>query len=126
MRAIRGAITVEKNTREDILEASGELLKEIIELNEIETEELVSILFTATTDLDAVYPAVAAREMGLDWVPLLCFQEMEVQGSLARCIRVLVFIDRKSPQEEIKHVYLREAVKLRPDLYINNEKERRE
>lgn len=126
MRAIRGAITVDKNTRKDILEASSELLKKIIELNKLEKEELISILFTATRDLDAVYPAVAAREMGLDRVPLLCFQEMDVKGSLARCIRVLVFIDKKSPLEEVKHVYLMEAVSLRPDLYINNEKERRE
>ncbi|HHU93033.1 MAG TPA: chorismate mutase [Halanaerobiaceae bacterium] len=126
MRAIRGAITVSKNTKEEILAASTELLEEILDANKIKNEELVSIIFTATTDLDAVYPAVAAREMGLDKVPLLCFQEMKVEGALEKCLRVMVFIDRKAPLEEIKHVYLREAVRLRPDLYINNEKERRE
>lgn len=126
MRAIRGAITVKNNTKEDILAASVELLKKIIELNNIQKEEMVSIIFTATTDLDAVYPAVAAREIGLDMVPLLCFQEMKVKDSLPRCIRVMFFIDRKSPLGEIKHVYLREAVSLRPDLNIIYEKERRE
>ncbi|MFY9394482.1 MAG: chorismate mutase, partial [Halanaerobiales bacterium] len=111
MRAIRGAITVSKNTKEEILAASTELLEEILDANKIKNEELVSIIFTATTDLDAVYPAVAAREMGLDKVPLLCFQEMKVEGALEKCLRVMVFIDRKAPLEEIKHVYLREAVR---------------
>lgn len=116
MRAIRGAITVKRNTEEEILEASKELLRKIIELNKIKKEEIVSILFTATDDLDSVYPAVSARDMGLDRIPLLCFQEMKVKDSLRMCIRIMFYIDRDSSLEEIKHVYLKEAASLRPDL----------
>lgn len=116
MRAVRGAITVEKNTRSEILKAVKELLTVVLESNQISLEEMVSIIFTTTADLDSVYPAVAAREMGLDLVPLLCFQEMKVKNSLAKCIRIMIYINRDCSLEEIKHVYLRKAVYLRPDL----------
>ncbi|MFP4015610.1 MAG: chorismate mutase [Halanaerobiales bacterium] len=116
MRAIRGAISVEKNNRTEILQSTKELLEYIIKENAISTEEMVSITFTATDDLDSVYPAVAARELGLDKVPLLCFQEMRVKNSLRKCIRVMLYVSRNCPLDEIKHVYLKKAAYLRPDL----------
>lgn len=116
MRAIRGAITVEKNSRKEILKATQELLQQVISKNKINIEEFVSITFTATHDLDSVYPAVAAREIGLDKVPLLCFQEMNVKNSLNMCIRVMVYINRVCSLTDIKHVYLKKAAYLRPDL----------
>jgi chorismate mutase len=116
MRAIRGAITVSENSKQAILEATEELLNTIIRANHLTDEEIISIIFTATDDLDKVYPALAARQLGLHLVPLLCFQEMKVINSLKKCIRVMVYIDRDCGFEEINHVYLRDAVILRPDL----------
>lgn len=116
MRAIRGAITVSENSKQAILEATEELLNTIIRANHLTDEEIISIIFTATYDLDKVYPALAARQLGLHLVPLLCFQEMKVINSLKKCIRVMVYIDRDCGFEEINHVYLRDAVILRPDL----------
>ncbi|MBM7581337.1 chorismate mutase [Caldicoprobacter guelmensis] len=115
VRAIRGAITVEENTRLEILNKTKKLLSTIIEKNDLCYEDIISIIFTATRDIDAVYPAVAAREMGLTQVPLLCCQEMYVEGSLGKCIRVLIHVqwaDDRVPQ----HVYLEKAVNLRPDI----------
>lgn len=116
MRGIRGAITVEENSRPAILRATEELLEQIMELNQLAEKELVSILFTTTSDLDRVYPALAARQLGLVAVPLLCLQEMEVVDSLKMCIRVLVHINRDCRPAEIKNVYLKGARALRPDL----------
>jgi len=117
VRAIRGAITVERNGAEEILEATGELLKAIVRENNLATEDIVSAFFTVTADLNAEFPAAAAREL-LDWqyVPLLCAREIDVPGRLGRCIRVLVHVNTDRSQREIKHVYLREAVQLRTDL----------
>ena|SRR5690554_2549694 len=116
MKAIRGAITVSENSKKAIYESSKELLTTIIEENKLKQEEIISIIFTATTDLDKAYPAAAARELGIQLIPLLCFQEMYVVDSLKKCIRILLYIERNCRQEDIKHVYLREAVALRPDL----------
>ncbi len=116
MRGIRGAITVEKNEREQILTAAGNLLEAIIEANNINREEIVSIIFTMTSDLNKVYPAVAARELGYTDVPLLCYQELAVENSLPRCIRIMLYINRDCELDKIKHIYLGEAKKLRPDL----------
>lgn len=116
MRAIRGAISVEKNNRQNILESTKELIQQLINENKIEVDEIVSITFTATDDLDSVYPAVAARELGLDKVPLLCFQEMNVKNSLRKCIRIMLYINRDCSLDDIKHVYLKKAAYLRPDL----------
>lgn len=116
MRAIRGAISVDKNNRKDILQETKKLLKRIILENQIQTEEIVSIIFTATSDLDSVYPAVAAREIGLDKIPLLCFQEMEVKNSLRKCIRIMIYVNRDCSLEEVNHIYLNKAAYLRPDL----------
>lgn len=115
VQAIRGAITVEENTYDQILAKTKELLTAIIEKNNLCYQEIISIIFTATKDLDAVYPAVAARELGMTEIPLLCCQEMYVEGSLDKCIRVLIHAywdGNKTP----KHVYLQNAVTLRPDI----------
>ncbi|WP_058485436.1 chorismate mutase [Defluviitalea phaphyphila] len=114
--AIRGAITVEKNTKEDILKNTQELLEEIIYRNNIDIKDIISIIFTATDDIDAAYPAIAARNLKITHAALLCFQEMKVQNSLKMCIRVMVQIKTEKSQIEMKHVYLKGAVVLRPDL----------
>ncbi len=115
IKCIRGAITAESNTREDILLNTRQLLKEIIEQNEINIDAITAILFTATKDLDAAYPAVAARELGIVNASLMCAQEMYVQGSLEMCIRVQMSIETDKKQSELKFVYLKDAKKLRPD-----------
>lgn len=113
VRAIRGAITVEDNKKEAILEATQALLTAIVRENDLEPDDLVAILFTATPDLDTVYPAQAVREMGWREVAMLCTQEMAVAGALPRCIRVLVLAEDRVGR--VRHVYLREARRLRPD-----------
>ncbi len=116
-RGIRGAITVANNTREEIIERTKTLLRKIAEANGILPEDLACIIFTTTSDLNAEFPALAARELGWTKVPLLCAKEIEVPGSIPRCIRVLLLWNTEKEQEEIVHVYLGEAERLRPDLY---------
>jgi chorismate mutase len=116
-RGIRGATTVEDNTADAILEATGELLEAITAANGLQVEELAAAFFTATQDLDAAFPARAARDLGWDVVPLLDAQEIAVPGSPPRCIRVLLLWNTDKSQEEITHVYLRGAQALRPDLH---------
>ena len=115
-RGIRGATTVNENTAEAILAATRELLDELAEANDLQMEDIVSVIFTATTDLDRAHPARAARQLGWTEVPLLCMQEMVVLHSLTRCIRVLIHWNTDKPTTDIKHVYLRGAEALRPDL----------
>lgn len=115
MRGIRGAITAEENTAESILAATRSLLNTIFEKNETDSEDIASILFSVTSDLNAEFPAKAARDMGLDGVPLLCFNEIQVPGGLGHCIRVLVHVNTGKSQREICHVYLGGAASLRPD-----------
>ncbi len=115
-RGIRGAITVPENTVDAIIQATRTLLMAVVDENGVEVEDVTSVIFTATPDLDAVYPAVVAREMGWTQTPLLCMQEMRVEGSLPRCVRVLVHWNTDRAPAEINHVYLRDAVQLRPDL----------
>lgn len=115
--SIRGAITVEENTRESILEATEEMLQEIVTGNELKLSEIIQIHFTATKDLDAVYPAVAARKLGITEAALMCMQEMYVAGSLEKCIRCDVLVDMPHlSRQNIKHCYLKKAAGLRPDL----------
>lgn len=116
MRTIRGAITVKENTRAAILEATGILLQEICLRNEVAEGAILSVIFSATPDLDAVYPAEAARARGWNLVSLLCVQEMAVQGSLPACIRVMMFLESTLAQDAIRHCYLEGAAALRPDL----------
>ena len=114
--ALRGATTVEANDREQILAATTELLAALLERNGLTPSDLVNVFFTMTEDLDAEFPAVAARGMGFDRVPLLCLREIDVPGALPRVIRVLVQYHHDPEGHEPRHVYLREARTLRADL----------
>ncbi len=116
VRGIRGAITVERNDAPSILSATQELLQSIILKNQISPEEVGSVIFTATPDLDAAAPARAARDLGWTAVPLLCMPEMPVSGSLPMCIRVLIHWNTDRLQNQIHHIYLGRARVLRPDL----------
>lgn len=114
-RGIRGATTCTENTREAILSATRELLMAIVKLNNIDVETVGSAFLTTTNDLNADYPAVAARQIGWHDVPLLCAHEMNVAHGLPMCIRVMIMWNTNKSQDEVIHVYLRDAVKLRPD-----------
>ncbi|MHB8171327.1 MAG: chorismate mutase [Thermincolia bacterium] len=116
VRGIRGAITAHENTKESIMEATRELLLAVVRENEVDTEDIASIVFTVTADLKADFPASAARELGWTYVPLLCATEIDVPGSIGKAIRVLVHVNTTKKQDEIKHVYLGDAVSLRKDL----------
>jgi chorismate mutase len=113
--AARGAVQAAANERDAILDATEELMRELIERNSLEPEEMVSCIFTTTEDLDAEFPAAAARRIGLDAVPLMCSREIPVPGSLPRVIRVMLHF-YAAPEHETAHVYLGEAQKLRTDL----------
>lgn len=122
VRAIRGATTVSENSVEAIREAVHELLYELETRNQLDPNEIISAIFSATRDLDAIYPAAIARERpGWDNVALLDVQQMHVQGSLERCIRFLIHVNIKSPDHQIYHPYLRKAKSLRPDLSLPQE-----
>ncbi len=116
VRAVRGAITVSENTKESILEGTKEILVEIIERNSLDNADIISAIFTVTHDLNATFPAVAARQIGWNDIPLMCTTEIDVPGSLTKCIRVLLHINSEKSNTEIKHVYLNGAKILRPDL----------
>lgn len=116
VRGIRGAITVPEDNATEVLAATRELLEEIIRQNELDPQDIASIIFTSTQDLKSTFPAEAARAMGLHLVPLLCSQEIGVAGAITRCIRILVHVNTILGQEEIKHVFLRDAARLREDL----------
>jgi chorismate mutase len=115
-RGVRGATTVTSNNREEILAATRQLVALLIRRNNINKEDVASAIFTTTPDLNAEFPALAARQLGWLEVPMLCGHEIAVPGSLPRCIRILVHWNTATPQEEIQHIYIRDAVRLRPDL----------
>lgn len=115
-RGVRGATTVAKNDREEVLAATRELLALMIRLNGIESRDVASAIFSTTRDLDAEFPALAARQLGWLDVPLMCGHEMSVPGSLPLCIRVMLHWNTEKAQSDIEHVYVREANRLRPDL----------
>lgn len=115
-RGVRGATTVELNDREEILTAARQLLALMIRRNGIEKQDVASAIFTTTPDLDAEFPALAARQLGWFEVPLLCGHEIQVPGALPRCIRVMVHWNTDRSQHEIQHIYIRDAMILRPDL----------
>lgn len=115
-RGVRGATTVQENSRDAILLATRQMLALMIRRNEIESTDLASAVFTVTKDLDAEFPALAARQLGWLEVPLLCGYEISVEGSLPMCIRVLLHWNTEKPQQDIHHVYIHDAQKLRPDL----------
>ncbi len=114
---IRGATTIEFDSTDNVLSATKELLGAILRVNsDLQMDDIASAIFTVTNDIVSAYPALAARQMGWTQVPMLCAREIPVEGSLPLCIRVLIHWNTNKSQSEIKHVYLREAIKLRPDL----------
>lgn len=116
VRGVRGATTADSNDRDSILTASRQLLAMMVRLNGIYSEDVASATFTVTKDLDAEFPALAARQLQWLDVPLLCGYEISVPGSLQKCIRILIHWNTDTPQDQIQHVYIKEAVRLRPDL----------
>ncbi|HEX3302888.1 MAG TPA: chorismate mutase [Thermomicrobiales bacterium] len=114
-RGIRGATTAIANTAEDILEATDELMRTVIALNELEPADVASVIFTTTPDLTATFPALAARDIGWTEVPLMCAHEMAVPGSLQKCVRVMIHVNTTKSAAEIRHVYLKGARELRPE-----------
>lgn len=121
VRGIRGATTVESNTREEILAAARELLDAIVRANDLPHDHVASIIFTTTPDLNAEFPAVAARELGWTDVALECMHEMNVPGSLPKCLRILMHVNTERAAAEIQHIYLRGAVVLRRDIVEKQE-----
>jgi len=121
MRGIRGATTVASDDPELIRQATCKLLETILyENDDLQLEDIASVLFTTTEDIVSAYPALAARQIGWTSVPMMCAREIPVPGSLPLCIRVLIHWNTDREQSEIKHVYLRDAVRLRPDLALRS------
>ena len=118
-RGIRGAITVKKNEKDAIVFATEMLLEKMISVNKVKVEDIASVIFSVTADLTKEFPAIAAREMGWLYTPLMCTNEISVDGSLKKCIRVMMIVNSEKTQAQIKHIYLDEAQKLRPDLATN-------
>ncbi len=116
VRGVRGATTVTENEKGQILERTEELLRGLVERNTFEVEDIASVIFSVTDDIDDEFPAVAARKMGWIFTPLFCVREIPVKGSLRKCIRVLLHINTEKKQSELVQLYLHEARKLRPDL----------
>lgn len=116
VRALRGAIQIDADTREDILGGTTELLTEVLHRNDIGTEDIISVLFTATPDLTADFPAYAARLLGFTDVPLMCATEIAVPGAMPRVLRLLAHVETERPRAELHHTYLRGAAALRRDL----------
>ncbi|MGO9028406.1 MAG: chorismate mutase [Acidimicrobiales bacterium] len=116
MRAIRGATTVDADTVESISERVVELLRQILDRNGLDEDDIISILFTATEDVVSTFPATAARSIGLGAVPLICARELAIVGSVPRCIRVMLHVETSRPRSDMHHVYLEGARGLRDDL----------
>ncbi len=121
VRGIRGAIDVPANNSKEILEAAKKLLQEIMRRNSLKKEQLAAVIFSMTADLNAAFPAKAARELGWKYVPLFCTNEVDVPGSLPRCIRVLMLVNTEKTAQEVTHVYLGGTVVLREDLLAGDE-----
>lgn len=115
VRGIRGATTVEHDTRDEIIEATTELLAALVSANDLDPEHVASIIFTTTPDVNAEFPAVAARQAGWTDAALLCGHEMGVPGALQHCVRILIHVNTERSAAEMEHVYLRGATVLRPD-----------
>ena len=117
-RALRGATTVDADTPEQINERVGALVKEMLARNDVDKDDLISVIFTATEDVTSMFPAAAARAVGLGDVPLLCARELAVVGGTPRCIRVLMHVTRERSRADLRHVYLAGAEGLRDDLPV--------
>ncbi|MBC7561054.1 MAG: chorismate mutase [Dermatophilaceae bacterium] len=116
VRAIRGAIQLEVDEREHVLSSTRELVSSVLETNCLTEDDVISIMFTATSDVHSEFPAVAARELGLGDVPLMCTQELDIVGAMPRVIRLMALVNTPLRRDEISHVYLRGATALRRDL----------
>jgi chorismate mutase len=116
VRAIRGAIQVDEDDRDAILEATAELVSAVVTRNELTTDDVISVLFTVTPDLTTEFPALAARKLGFHAVPLMCATEIPVKGAMPRVVRLMAHVDTDRPRSEIQHVYLRGAAALRLDI----------
>ena len=116
VRAIRGATQVDADDREQVLEATRELVTAVLERNELVHDDVISILFTATPDLRSEFPALAARELGFGDVPLMCATEIDVPHAMPRVLRLMAHVETDKPRPQIQHVYLRGAVALRRDI----------
>ena len=116
VRGLRGATTVDEDTKEQVFERVVALLEAMFERNDLDKDDLISVLFTATDDIHSVFPALAARKFGLGDVPLICARELDIDGGTPRCIRVLMHINTDLARDALHHVYLEGAVGLRDDL----------
>ena len=116
VRAVRGATQVDQDVRDQVLDATTELLTAVLERNDLRSEDLISVVFTATPDLHSEFPAYAARQMGITDVPLLCAAEIDVPGAMPRVLRLLAHVETALSREDVRHVYLRGAAQLRTDL----------
>jgi chorismate mutase len=116
VRAVRGATQVDRDDRDEVLEASAELVAEVLYRNKLSPDDVISMLFTATPDLTSEFPAYAARKMGLTDVPLLCATEIAVPGAMPRVLRLMAHVETELPRADVRHVYLRGAAALRTDL----------
>lgn len=116
VRGIRGAINVADNTKEEILSKTGELLEAMVRANKLKAADVATAIFSLTPDLNAEFPAIAARRMGWTEVPLMCAAELPVPGAMAKVVRILLLVNSKIPAAKIKHQYLGDTPQLRPDL----------
>ena len=116
VRAVRGAVQLDRDEREHLLESVRELVRGVMSANGFDVEDLISVLFTATPDLHSEFPALAARELGLGDVPLMCTQELDIAGAMPRVVRLMAHVETDKARADIQHVYLRGAVALRRDL----------
>ncbi|MCZ0754443.1 chorismate mutase [Anoxybacillus sp. J5B_2022] len=124
IRGIRGATTVTANEADEIVAATEELLREMIRANGVQANDVASVLISVTEDLTAAFPAQALRRIeGWTYVPVMCMREIPVPGSLPRCIRIMITAETKKTQEDVVHVYLHDAVQLRPDLSLTKKRE---
>jgi len=116
VRAVRGATQVDRNDRDEVIAATAELVREVLARNELSPEQLISVIFTATPDLTAEFPAYAARAIGITDVPFLCATEIDVPGAMPRVVRLLAHAESDLARDAVRHVYLRGAAALRTDL----------
>lgn len=116
VRAIRGAVQLDADEREHVLESTRELVQSVLDANGLTADDVISIVFTATPDVHSEFPAVAARELGMGDVPLMCTQELDIAGAMPRVIRLMAHVTTPLTRQEITHVYLRGAAALRRDL----------
>src|SRR5687768_12253573 len=116
VRALRGAITLENDARDEVIERTARLIEAMLERNQVSKSDLISIVFTATGDIKSEFPAAAARALGISDIPLLCARELDVEGAVGRCIRVLMHLYTEKEPAALRHVYLEGAVPLRTDL----------